>query len=52
MMCSIGRQEHTFQVRHFKACPVAVEDGATAKGGSHFLINPSFYPLEMQEFTT
>jgi hypothetical protein len=38
MIYSIGRQERTFQVRHFKACPVAVLDGATAFGGGNLLI--------------
>jgi hypothetical protein len=33
MICGIGRQERAFQARHFKACPVAVEDGAAAAGG-------------------
>jgi hypothetical protein len=27
MICRLGRRERTFQVRHFKACPVAIEDG-------------------------
>jgi hypothetical protein len=43
MIYSIGRQERTFQVRHFKACPVAVLDGATAFGGGNLLFHGTDY---------
>jgi hypothetical protein len=43
MIYSIGGPERTFRVRHVKACPVAVEDGATAKGGVNFLLSRSAF---------
>jgi hypothetical protein len=41
MICNIGRQERTFQVRHFKACPVAIEDGAAAYSGGNLFFRGS-----------